>query len=150
MVEQSNIFGAVVFWLYVVAALIFTFLTIESIIKLPQPATSQGRKHVAIFTVLAFISFSTLSYNMLHVLTDSYKAWFEYQLFPKPLSMSPLSIWNWSISSRLFRDFGEAIVQNDACFLWTQSALLATMSASFFMAAQGIVFLSFPDGRCIS
>ncbi|KAK4500035.1 hypothetical protein PRZ48_008221 [Zasmidium cellare] len=133
MSEPTNLFGAIVFWLYIIFALFFTFLAIDSILKLPN---SVPRKHVATLTALAFISFSTLSFNMLHVLFDSYSTWSGRQV--SPLSISPSSIWQWSITSTLFRNFGEAIVQDEARFLWTQSALMATMSVSIFMGAEGL------------
>ncbi|KAF2169023.1 hypothetical protein M409DRAFT_21034 [Zasmidium cellare ATCC 36951] len=133
MAEPHNVFGAIIFWLYIVFALVFIFLAIESILRLPNRVP---RKHVATFTVLAFISFSNLSFNMLNVLIDSYSTWSECKLPPARLSLP--SLWQWSVTSTLFRNFGEAIVQDEARFLWTQSALMATMSVSFFMSTQGL------------
>lgn len=132
MEDQPNLLGATIFWLYIVLALIFTFFAIESILKSSNPAR---HKHVATFSIIAAISFSTLSFNMLHVLIDSYSTWSERQVVP--LALSPSSVWQWSITSTLFRNFGEAIVLDDARFLWTQSALMATMSVSFFMGIEG-------------
>lgn len=134
MEDQHNLLGAIVFWLYIALALIFSFFAIESILKAPSPAP---HKHVATFSIMAAISFSTLSFNMLHVLIDSYSTWSERQVIP--LVLSPSSIWQWSITSTLFRNFGEAIVLDDARFLWTQCALMATMSVSFFMGAEGML-----------
>lgn len=134
MEDQHNLLGAIVFWLYIALALIFSFFAIESILKAPSPAP---HKHVATFSIMAAISFSTLSFNMLHVLIDSYSTWSQRQVIP--LVLSPSSIWQWSITSTLFRNFGEAIVLDDARFLWTQCALMATMSVSFFMGAEGML-----------
>lgn len=143
MEDQPNVLGATVFWLYIAFALLFTYSVIESIVKSPKPAP---HKHVATFSIMAAISFSTLSFNMLHVLIDSYSIWSERQIVP--LSLSPFSVWQWSITSTLFRDFGEAIVLDEARFLWTQSALMATMSVSFFMGIEGMSLTLSANAMC--
>jgi len=136
MAEPTNLFGALVFWSYIIAALAFTTTVLITIYRLPGASS----RHVWTFSALAFFSFATLSANMLHVLIQSYTLWAAQQFRHQSIlgTVSPSNIWHWSISSRLFRDFGEAIVANDVRFLWTQSALLATNSVCLFMGAEGL------------
>lgn len=135
-----NHFGAAIFWLYIVFALAFTGITLRTTYRLYnayKPKKSQRRGGtIGLFLSLALLSFTTLSSNMLTVLIESFKAW-TVGRDPAELASLPLAVWNWSITSSLFRDFGEAIVENTARFLWVQNALLATLSIFFFMGAEG-------------
>ncbi|CAK4012720.1 Hypothetical predicted protein [Lecanosticta acicola] len=136
MDTTTNHFGAAVFWLYIVAALAFTSIVIDTIVRLPAPSHAAFRKrHVAAFTILASVSFATLSFNMLHILVQSYRTW------AAPRATAPLSIRTvreWSVTSTMFRDFGEAITEDETRYLWTQSALLVTLASCLYMGSQGL------------
>lgn len=139
MQGQANYLGAAIFWLYVVAALFFSLLVIQTIIGLPRSNLSQRHhsRDVKIFSTLACISFLSLSYNMLHVLIESFLAWYG-----RPFVFGSFKIeyvWRWSIESTLFQDFGEAIIAPTFGQIWTQSALLATMSVCLYMGSEGIL-----------
>jgi hypothetical protein len=138
MDDTINYFGVTIFWLYIMAALyfsttlVFTIVTIEP----PKGKTREGRnRDVLVFGTLAFISFATLSVDMLNVLIQSYRSWSDrYGVRPR---MDLAQIWGWSITSTLFRDFGEAIVADHARYLWAQTALLSTFSVCLFMGIEG-------------
>lgn len=134
-----NFIGATVFWLYILAALALTGVVLQALYRLHASRTSQQpgpQRQIWLFATLALVSFSTLSFNMLHVLIQSFQLWSNQQ-YPAQYFGYPQAIWQWSIASSLFRDFGEAIVANPARFLWVQSALLATLSICFYMGIEG-------------
>lgn len=136
--DSFNILGATVFWLYIAAALYFTYQTITTIVNI-KPAQDEKddrrKEDVVIFSSLATISFGTLSKNMLDVLIHSYRIWSERHGLTA--SLSPAQVWRWSITSTLFQDFGEALVATQERYLWVQSALFVTMSVCIFMALAG-------------
>lgn len=138
MEDTTNYLGAAIFWLYNVFALVFTGLTLRTLYRLY--ATHQDKKHntgtALLFLGLAGLSFATLSTNMLNVLFKSFDDW-SLARDPVQLENLPLAIWQWSITSSLFRDFGEAIVGDSARFIWVQNALLATLSIFFYMGTEG-------------
>lgn len=147
MEPRANLFGATVFWLYITAALTSSGLVIDTILKQNVPRklnTATHRKHVALFCGLAVVSFTSLSFNMLHVLTLSYRLWIP-QRFPAHSITSTLSsrnIRNWSIESTPFADFGNAIVEDEVRYLWVQSALLITFSICLYMSSEGSYILN--------
>lgn len=136
---STNYVGAGVFWMYITAALVLTGIILQTLYRLQATRASQQdlpRQPTWLFATLALASFGTLSYNMLQVLIQSFILWSHGQHSPQLLRY-PTAIWQWSISSSLFQDFGEAIVANTARFLWVQSALLATLSICFYMGIEG-------------
>ena len=138
MDETTNYFGAAIFWLYNILALVFTGVTLRTLYRLQQTHKSKRSNAGAIwlFSSLALVSFATLSTNMLNVLIQSFNAWSTVHN-SEQLASLPLAIWHWSITSSLFQDFGEAIVADSARFFWVQSALLATLSVFHFMGTEG-------------
>jgi hypothetical protein len=138
MNETTNYLGAAIFWLYNVFALVFTGTTLQTLYHLKQ--THKTKKHntgaIWLFSGLALVSFVTLSTNMLNVLIQSFNDW-SVGRDPVLLANLPSAIWHWSITSSLFRDFGEAIVGDSARFFWVQSALLATLSVFNYMGTEG-------------
>jgi hypothetical protein len=140
MEEQAatNLFGALIFWLYIILALVFTSLVLDSLIRLPTPAGR--RSQVLVFSSLAFFSFVALSFNMLHVLVYSFKLWTQDHPLPEGINvgLALATIWKWSITSTLFKDFGVAIVEDLKRFFWTQAALWTTMSVCLYMGAEGV------------
>ncbi len=138
MDKDLNYFGATIFWLYIVAALFFSAIVITTIANIKPPnSVGTGRRDGdwKMFATLAAISFSTLSFNMLSVLIQSYISWSKQNDLQPRLDVS--QIWTWSIHSRLFQDFGEAIVASTGRYLWAESALLATLSISLYMGIEG-------------
>ena len=140
MEEQAatNLFGALIFWLYIVLALVFTSLVLDSLIRLPTPP--ERGNQVLVFSSLAFFSFTALSFNMLHVLVYSFQLWTQDHPLASGMSAGSalMTIWKWSITSTLFKDFGVAIVEDLKRFFWTQAALWATMSVCIYMGAEGV------------
>lgn len=138
MDETTNYLGAAIFWLYNVFALVFTGTTLRTLYRLQRTkkAKKQNTGAIWLFSGLALISFATLSTNMLNVLIQSFNDW-SVGRDSIQLANLPLAIWQWSITSSLFRDFGEAIVGDSARFFWVQSALLATLSVFNYMGTEG-------------
>jgi hypothetical protein len=138
MNETTNYLGATIFWLYNVFALVFTGITLRTLYRLKQndKTRTQTTGPIWLFSGLALVSFATLSTNMLNVLIQSFNNW-SIGRDPIQLANLPSSIWQWSITSSLFRDFGEAIVGDSARFFWVQSALLATLSVFNYMGTEG-------------
>lgn len=146
MHEEFNYLGATIFWLYILASLVLSGVVIQTIATLPGRESvkqSHQPRDAALFGGLAFISFATLSYNMLNVLIHSFSAWYRQPILAERVELC--DIWEWSIESTLFQDFGEAIIASTARQYWTQAALIATMSVCLFMGAEGI-----PVRRCLS
>jgi len=75
-----NYLGATIFWLYILAALGFTSLIVHTLAS-QRPAHDgaqvERRQLTRRFSALAVKSSSTLSFNMLSVLTQSYTQWSE-------------------------------------------------------------------------
>ncbi|KAM0701412.1 hypothetical protein Q7P35_011773 [Cladosporium inversicolor] len=138
MNETTNYLGAAIFWVYNVFALVFTGTTLRTLYRLQQ--LHKTKKHntgaIWLFSGLALVSFATLSTNMLNVLIQSFNDW-SVDRDPVQLANLPSAIWQWSVTSSLFRDFGEAIVGDSARFFWVQSALLATLSVFNYMGTEG-------------
>lgn len=137
--EQHNLFGGLIFWSYIIAALAFTSIVLKTLHDI-QPAKirtgNEKKDNVALFSGLAAVSFTTLSYNMLNVLFDSYTVWAHH----RSLSLadtSATSIWRWSITSTLFQDFGNAIVQSSGRYLWVEASLLATLCVCLHVGIEG-------------
>ncbi|USW57457.1 hypothetical protein Slin15195_G107760 [Septoria linicola] len=76
---------------------------------------------------------------MLHVLVNSFQLWSKDNPLPDRMSIGSIlvTVWKWSITSTLFKDFGTAIVENLERYLWTQAALWATMSVCLYMGTEG-------------
>lgn len=138
MQADVNYLGASIFWSYNVAALVFTAIVLYTIVNL-KPKDEKNRRRngrlTVLFGVLATVSFAVLSANMLHVLIHSFNLWSEQRHAPLDDGILP-AIWQWSITSNLFLDFGEAIVAGPR-FAWTQTALWITMIVCLYMGYEG-------------
>lgn len=133
-----NYIGATIFWLSIATALVLTAVVLKTIFSLPQPRNGfspQVERATNVFAGLATLSFWVLSFNMLNVLIKSYQAW--YQLYRVRGDSFPQRIWTWSITSNLFRDFGEAILASQARYFWTIVSLFATMAVFNYMGIEG-------------
>ena len=151
IVPEYNSAGAVIFVLYVISALVFTGVIIGILLSSPQ--WHQKLCHastVQIFAALSVLSFSVLSYHMLSFLILSYESWASAEDIRIPQSFFghnglanfrengiDVRVWDWLISSALFRDFAETICGDSARYWWTLQALLATMTWNVFMSIEG-------------
>jgi len=140
MAEPTNYLGAAIFWLYIVCALVFTgkiLQTLSSLSTTTYKTKKTGHtKQIWLFSVLALLSFATLSTTMLNVLIQSFNQKTFLQQSPS-LENLPQAIWHWSTTSSLFTDFAEGLVQDSARFFWAQTALLATLSTVIYMGTEG-------------
>lgn len=142
MDEPTNYLGAVIFWLYIVFALVFTGKTLQTLYVLYTTTyRTKKQKHTKqlwLFSALALFSFATLSTTMLNVLFQSFDQWSLLPPIPgHETDTLPTRIWHWSTTSTLFTDFAEGLVQDSARFFWAQAALLATLSTTIYMGTEG-------------
>ena len=154
-----NLSGALIFTAYVISALSLTLLIAQNLYashkKLKQSETSKVTRDLGtrlqIFTALAVLSFSTLSYHMLFYLVISYRGWARENGITLPQQLLgdrsllgsedqrvQLYVWQWLTSSTLFQDFAQTICGTSARFWWTQQALLVTMAWTVFMSFEGM------------
>lgn len=149
--DGDNVTGALVFFGYIVAALIFSGLIGGDLVKEyhltweRQRMEGKGRKgkdsrklltklQVPILAALSTLSFAILSYHMLSFLIQSYQRW----ALPESWRyVSVLKIWRWSTSSTLFQDFAEAINKDASRSWWTSLALTYTFAWNVYMAVEG-------------
>lgn len=156
----TNFVGAGIFWLYIVAALYFTGKILQNLAtQTSTPATNRRREKddegstasddsgaktinslisngSIVFVSLALLSFSTLSFNMLQVLIQSFHAW--SRVHPNASNAKIIGrIWSWSITSSLFQDFGQALYQSRSRALWSLAALLNTLGVCVYMGVKG-------------
>ena len=154
--EVSNTLGALIFVAYVAAAFfISAFIArdlINAYVYLPRRLRERKGlfKEVQIFTTLAILSFSVLSYHMLDYLIESYSSWAIEKRIALPQQVygktsvfgpydqrTPLYIWTWLRTSTLFTNFARTICspQEHAC--WTSQALFMTMSWNVIFNFEG-------------
>lgn len=162
--QDQNLIGAVIFICYVSLALYLTgFITgtlLHPYQSVRSPRSRYGARNlflerqVQIFALLSVVSFSILSYHMINVLLQSYKAWATAQnIEPKHqpekdgssleghVYWSCICLWEWLKDSHLFEDFGNAILENNSRFWWTQQVLLVSIAWSVFMSVEGRSFV---------
>lgn len=148
--DKTNYLGAAIFWLYIVAALFFTALIIYTLLEI-QPtkdaSQQQKRKHAITFSLLAACSFTTLSFNMLNVLIQSFTTWLENDHIQSSTDLAS-KVWHWSLTSTLFVDFGEAVVENNARCLWSGAALLVTFAVCLYTGSEGKRGPRYPSYQC--
>ena len=144
MAEPRNYLGAAIFWLYIVFALVFTGKTLQTLYTLYtttyKTTKKSHTKQIWLFSILALLSFATLSTTMLNVLIQSFnqKTTTTSLLQQSPSwEELPQAVWHWSTTSCLFTDFAEGLVQDSARFFWAQTALLATLSTVIYMGTEG-------------
>ena len=154
----SNTIDALIFSAYVIAALFFTiYICLDLLLAYHKQGVAndshpnvKSKRNLQVFSTLATLSFSSLSYQMLKYLIVSYAKWAEINAIPlpqRPFGNESLLgsgdrrievfIWQWLTSSTLFQDFAQTICSNSARFWWTQQALLVTMGWSVFMSFEG-------------
>ncbi len=158
MAGSHNLFGAIIFFSYIAAALTVTGTIVYDLWSLhsSRPWTARRAKHgrsrlrMQSSIVMTLLSFSTLSYHMLCFLIDSYLKWSIQTKTAAPSSIqgdgsllgvsgkrTETQIWRWATSSTLFQDFAEAIVDNPKAYFWTEKALLYSFVWNCYMAEKG-------------
>ena len=95
--------------------------------------------NVLVLSLLTILSFTTLSYQMLAFLIQSYQTYSSSTLLPSNLSIG--SVWTWSTHRRLFTDFANELCTNSNSFWWSKAGLMWSMGVSVFMAVEGVLFL---------
>ena len=119
MPESSNVFGAIIFFAYIVAAIVLSLFIVNSLYGIRSGrATTPNTKSVSTaklqkLVALAVLSFSVLSYHMLSFLIFSYGQWANTHKIGLPEALKSiygiraylnnLHIWSWATSSALFR-----------------------------------------------
>lgn len=154
----KNYFGAFIFICYILAALVATSSITLSLWRQYRALNDSSRQAIEarlqVFTALAFLSFSLLSYHMLHFLIVRYSNWRQHRSYDTTepnidwkLSFNAVigfaeDIWAWLSTSSLFQDFANTICSNASRYWWTSQALLMTMGWSVFMSveSEGILF----------
>lgn len=136
---STNLSGALIFWTYIAAALASTGIVLNTI---RQSYLNNGRPKPPLFlAILALSSFATLSYHMLNVLILSYQQWTVRHSIPLGAligaNRTPLHLWQWSITSSLFQDFGEAIAATKPRYLLSSSGLWSTLAVAVYMGIEG-------------
>lgn len=136
----TNQSGALIFWAYIAAALASTGVVLNTIKN--SHLQNNGRLDIPpVLAILAISSFATLSYYMLNVLIQSYQQWTTRHNIPLGAligsNRTPLHLWQWSITSSLFQDFGEAIVATKSRYLLSSSGLWSTLAVAVYMGIEG-------------
>ncbi|KAK5052554.1 hypothetical protein LTR84_002419 [Exophiala bonariae] len=158
--DINNVVGASIFFAYIVAALaLTTFLTWDLIVAHRRWNTcspsrrGNGQNHareldrkIKTATSLAVLSFTTLSYHMLHFLIRSHQQWTLRQepIFSNIVTtdsvfstMTNLRIWEWAKGSTLFEDFARVICCDPRRFWWTHLVLLYSFGWNLYMSVKG-------------
>lgn len=146
----TNLAGSIIFWSYIVAALAATaralvYIRKDAVIAPSSPAISRARR---VFSWLALCSFTCLSYHMMNVLILSYSQWSVARHLRIPTCLighgcllgksgTSLDLWQWSTTSTLFQDFGDALVLNNARWAWSSASLALTFVNVAYMCIAG-------------
>ena len=130
----SNIGGAVLFLSYILAALV---LSTQAIFRIShqynaRKRTASEKRSITILSIMALVSFSTLSYNMLSFLFLSYGGYADAHSWT--VNLRDLRLWEWMSHSSLFEDFANAIVNRPIVWWWTQLALLVSYEICLWMS----------------
>ena len=150
--SDSNVVGALTFYLYIVAALLLTGSICRDLLGEYYSKPSRTKKkaksevkdgsrqetffQISVLAVLSTLSFAMLSYHMLSFLILSYQTWAPSH-FPEDVSLS--SVWIWSTNTQLFHDFAETISDDPCRFWWTQLALTYSFGWNVYMTIEGIL-----------
>lgn len=164
----DNTSGAILFFSYILAALFFTSYILLSIsrigILVESPAKSarvralsrthkqngqvsqtRNRRAFRLFSALALVSFTTLSWNMLNFLIVSYTRWASTYGLPTTLRLQSLTqvwhdlrhLWIWATGSNLFQTFAEDLVSDPAQWRVVRAALIYSYTSNSWMSALG-------------
>ena len=155
--KPQNLVGAILFVLYILAAL---FLTGLILFTLYQTDSNRSFKSVRsrnariLFASIATLSFSTLSYHMLHFLFRSYHSWSAEHGLKRPSSLiaairgEDFYPWYWASTSTLFSDFANELCMDFSEYWWTCLELLWSFQVSLFMTVEGASSMATLDLQC--
>jgi hypothetical protein len=145
--DIENISGAVIFVLYIIAALGLVAWIVLTLYRTSSPLSSspdpKAHQRIYSFSVLALVSFATLSYHMLSFLITSYCDWVVVRGIALPRSLSynelmRLQLWQWAKTSTLFQNFAKKIcTQWNGNWCWTEHVLIFSMAWNIYMAVEG-------------
>ena len=158
----QNIIGAILFFGYIVAALVFTGIIVLDIGRLTSAPNTHDCKSESIphdvsarcsilsgrpllFSVAATISFAALSFNMLSFLVVSYSTWsLEHHItLSQPfrnvadIRWQLWCIWSWATNSNLFETFAKDLLSTEESRRWTVLALLYHYGWNSYMSVVG-------------
>ena len=122
-----NVFGAVVFFLYIAAALVCT----ADIVKHVRHSIRTYNATILLYIALAVSSFSLLSYNMLSFLIVSYQTFYGHLRAP-----SIASIWTWASHSQLFTTFAQDLLLHADRWRWVKVSLLGSYAIELFLISR--------------
>jgi hypothetical protein len=109
-------------------------------------------RHVKIYSVLALVSFTSISYHMLGFLITSFLDWNNSStrnVFAVLGSNAFDKLKRWMLETSLFNDFAVQLVGDGESAVWTQLAILATWGWNLWMGSKGTSILAWndkPDG----
>ncbi|KAF2086685.1 hypothetical protein K490DRAFT_57596 [Saccharata proteae CBS 121410] len=133
----ANYAGTFLFLSYIAAALYCTLNLSTYLYSRFQSRKNalypESRRNVYIFSTLALISFTTLSYNMINVLFRSYSE-NNATGHKQPHSFSAQSLWSWMTGSTLFIDFATDLIYARP---WAHIGLMFALAAHIFIAVEG-------------
>ena len=153
--DAPNVLGGTIFICYIVAALLLTGLIVldlyKSSLRSPPPSTWNHVQQLFTFSVLAVLSFVTLSYHMLSFLITAYSNWAIARGLALPQGvrkndLDRLHLWQWARTSKLFQDFATNIcMESNGNWWWTEHTLIFSMAWNIYMAVEGNLerFISF-------
>lgn len=175
-VAGQNVFGAVLFFSYIVAALVISNLIVADICTVSssryrasglwpeevpalnevslagqkdeqvyQRAIGNQIKSRILFPVAASISFTVLSWNMLHFLVVCYQAWTTghgIPLFYRLRTVADLyyqskQVWAWATDSTLFQTFAEDLLSSPGTWKRVRLSLLYSYGCNLWMSMLG-------------
>lgn len=145
--DVPNILGGTIFMCYIGAALLLTGLIVlnlyQSSLRSPPPSTWNHVQQFSTFSVLAVLSFGTLSYHMLSFLITVYSKWAIARGLALPQGvlknyLDQLHLWQWARTSTLFQDFATNIcMESNGNWWWTEHTLIFSMAWNIYMAVEG-------------
>jgi hypothetical protein len=164
--SPNNYIGSTLFLSYIVAALYLTstiayslysqYVAVFHINPTSSPkdfklAPSKSRsgtvetrnaraRHIKIYTVLALVSFSSISYHMLGFLITSFLDWDNSStrnVFAVLGNNAFNKLERWMLETSLFNDFAVQLVGDGESAVWTQLAILATWGWNLWIGAKG-------------
>ncbi|KAF3042691.1 hypothetical protein E8E12_007677 [Didymella heteroderae] len=101
---------------------------------------SARKRHVKIYTALALISFTSISWHMLGFLITSFLDWSDSgtrNVFAVLGSNASNQLKRWMLETSLFSDFAVQLVADGESAVWTQFAILATWGWNLVLASKG-------------
>ncbi|KAF7510052.1 hypothetical protein GJ744_007156 [Endocarpon pusillum] len=145
--DAPNILGGTIFICYIGAALLLTALIVLNLYKTslrsPPRSTWNHVQQLSVFSVLAILSFATLSYHMLSFLITAYSNWAVARGLALPQGvlknyLKRLHLWQWARTSTLFQDFATKIcMESNGNWWWTENTLMFSMAWNIYMAVEG-------------